>query len=1173
MLQIKHINKTYKTGPFVQKALNDLSLDLRDCEFVAILGQSGSGKTTLLNVIGGLDHYDSGDLIINGVSTKKYKARDWDAYRNHSVGFVFQSYNLIPHQTILKNVELALTIGGVSRGERTNRAKEALEKVGLGEHIHKKPSQLSGGQMQRVAIARALVNDPEILLADEPTGALDSETSVQVMDLLKEVAKDRLVVMVTHNPELAEEYATRIVRLHDGRIIADSDPFEAKSNEAEHKKPGRTSMSFLTALNLSLNNLWTKKVRTLLVAFAGSIGIIGIAMILSLSNGANNYIKDTEENTLKSYPLKITSSGMDLSSFLSDTASATADEAKDGKAEVREWNMVTKMFSRVTKNDLKSLREYIEDETTKIRPNSQAVEYDYNITPYIYKLNGEEVRQVNPDTSFAQLGFNTQNSMNSMMSAWSSTDCFEQLPAEDKVYRPQYDVKAGRWPEKYNECVLVLTKNGRVSDLTLYATGKKDPKQLDKIVHAFAQGQSSKEDVTAQTYAYKDFLGIEFRLVPASSMYTYESKSKSWVNRAEDSDFMKKLVKEAETIKIVGVVQPGEDTNTMLLNEGIAYPASMTKHLMGLAAKSDVVKAQLKNSKTNILTGKAFGEKNDKSDFDLSSLFTFDENAMKKLFSLDSGAKPIDTSSLDYSQLDFSKLNLSNVIDTDSMSLSMPSLTEKQMSELISSVKFDISSKEAQSLFDTLVDGYLKYASKNPSTDYSKLTASITSYLNSESARTVLSDKISAAISKNAQGLITTDDMQKVIADIMSGFSAYAATKPITSADDISNLLSDYLASEEVAAKINKMSSDINGRLAAIELTEDQVSDIASALYTGYQTYAKENKLPDPQYVLGSFSEYMNTDDAKKTLSAAVAKSVDTTALQKKATQMVGGMSSSVEKQFSGLVSSLSTALQKQLGSGMQTLAGQLQGQLQNAFSFNKGDLTKMFSSTMSANEMRDLFNSLLSSDTNTTQQSVLTKLGYADEKDPYSITIYPQDFESKNTIKSEIERYNDAQRKNGKDEKVIVYTDIVDTLMSSVTQIVDAISAILIAFVAISLLVSSVMIGVITYISVLERKKEIGILRAIGASKRNISNVFNAETFIIGALAGVLGVGITLLAIIPANHIIHELTGQHNVNASLPPLASVILVLLSIALTLIGGIIPSHKAANSDPVSALRSE
>ncbi len=1179
MIQIQEITKTYKTGSLVQRALDHLSLSLRDSEFVVILGQSGSGKTTLLNVIGGLDRSDSGELIINGVSTKTYKSRDWDAYRNHSVGFVFQSYNLIPHQSILSNVELALTIGGISRKERRRRAREALEKVGLSEHLHKKPSQLSGGQMQRVAIARALVNDPEILLADEPTGALDSETSVQVMDLLKEVAKDRLVVMVSHNAELAQQYATRIVRLLDGRIVSDSDPYEPPKTEVQHRKPGKAAMSFLTALMLSLHNLWTKKVRTVLVAFAGSIGIIGIAMILSMSNGANLYINSIEEETLKSYPLQITSSGMDFSSFLTRTRGEDPQpsDSTDQK-EVREWNMITRMFSRVTENDLKSLRAYIETQDAGIYPNSQAVEYLYNVVPYVYLYRDGKVRQVNPDTSFSALGFSSSGgSMNSFMSAFASTDSFSQLPSEEEIYLSQYEVKAGRWPERYDECVLVLTQNGFVSDLTLYAMGVKDPNILDAIVQSFAQGKTYEERIERDSYSFGDFLGTEWKVISASQLYTYDKEFQSWTNHSDDEAFMKKLLSSAESLRIVGVVQAKEDANGALLNPGILYPASLTLHLMERSAQSEIVRAQLQNEDVNVLTGLPFGEQPDERDFDFSSLFTFDQEALENLFRYDPQSLSFDPSALDLSSIDFSSVNLSSYLNPNTLLQLFPQLTQQQLEELVSLIEFDVSSDSMQQLFEDIYRGYLDFSASDPSTDYAKLPQSALEYLRTQTASEILSDGISKAIEKNGEGLMTLEEMTASIEAVTGGFADYAQERGIGEDTDLSAYMRDYLASPAVSAKLSGVTEGIRARLAAAQLSDSQVQEIVSALYTGYQGYAQENGLPDPQYLGSSFSEYLNTPEAKERISGAVLETIDTSALEEKITEMTGEFSASIESRLSSMLSGAMQSAGQQISASLQSTmteaAAQLQASLEEAFRFTPEDLSNVFSLSMTPSEMRDLFNSLLSGDTNATLASVLNRLGYAEAEDPYSIVIYPIDFNAKKAIKDSLERYNEAARIAGKEDQVIVYTDIVDTLMSSVTQIIDAISGVLIAFVAISLVVSSVMIGVITYISVLERKKEIGILRAIGASKRNVSNVFNAETIIIGALAGIFGIAITLLLLIPANYLIHSLTGETGINAVLPPQSAFILILLSIFLTLIGGLIPSRKAANSDPVAALRSE
>ena len=566
MLQIQHIYKEYRTGNLVQKALDDVSLNLRDNEFVAILGPSGSGKTTLLNIIGGLDRYDSGDLIINGISTKKYKDRDWDSYRNHTIGFVFQSYNLISHQTVLSNVELALTISGIGKEERRKRAIDALKKVGLGEQLHKRPSQMSGGQMQRVAIARALVNDPDILLADEPTGALDSDTSIQVMDLLKEVAKDRLVVMVTHNPELAEEYATRIVNLRDGKIRSDTDEYivdEQTLKEPEHKNMGKSSMSFLTALALSFNNLKTKKARTLLTSFAGSIGIIGIALILALSNGVNGYIQSIEEETLSEYPLQIQSTGFDITSMMvgntgTDDKSKDSSGKKNKDGQVKVMEMVTNMFSKMNTNDLKSLKKHLEKDNDALKSYTNAVEYDYDVDPQIYREDSDGVRQVHPDKSFSSIGIGADSGANSMMSSMMSTNVFYRMPKNTSLYEKQYDVKAGRWPKKYNECVLVLSQDGGMSDFLLYTLGLRDQMELDDMIKAFASEEEIKTPSSLGTYTYKDILNKKFKLVNQADYYEYDSQYKVWKDKSDNAEYMKKLVADGEDIKIVGIVQPAE---------------------------------------------------------------------------------------------------------------------------------------------------------------------------------------------------------------------------------------------------------------------------------------------------------------------------------------------------------------------------------------------------------------------------------------------------------------------------------------------------------------------------------------------------------------------------------------------------------------------------------------
>ena len=743
MLQIEQIKKVYKTGNLVQEALKSVSLSLRDNEFVAILGPSGSGKTTLLNIIGGLDRYDEGDLIINGISTKKYSERDWDSYRNHTVGFVFQSYNLIPHQTILKNVELALTISGISAKERTARAVEALGKVGLSEHIHKRPSQLSGGQMQRVAIARALVNDPDILLADEPTGALDSETSIQVMDLLKEVASDRLVVMVTHNPELAETYATRIVTLMDGKITSDSDPSEPESGESVHKNMGRSSMSFFTALALSFNNLLTKKARTILVSFAGSIGIIGIALILALSHGATQYIHDVEEESLQSYPITISDTNFDFTSIYTDSIQKDGNE--EDKAEVTEMRYISGLLTGVKNNDLKSLRAYFESDDCDIYDYVQSLEYGYKLIPQIYQKYDTGYRQVNPDKSIDALGFFNNDSMvTGIISSFSSTTTFNPLPEEEKLYTESYDVKAGRWPEKYNECVVVLTTGGKIPDTSLYNLGLKDPTELDELIKAYTENSSTRISEEPMTFRYKDFLGIGFKLISATEYYTYDKKNKIWVDRSDDEKQMEKLLDQAEDMEIVGVVQPKKDNMSPILVQGICYHASITDHLIELSKDTDVVKAQQNSPDIDIFTGKPFGEQKKENKLDLSTFFSVDEKAISDMFDTDS--LNIDIPEIDMDSMDLSGFDMESAASDYDFSASMPELSEEDISELFSSINFTITTEDMKTLFTKLTEGYTEYAKSDPTADINSVPDAFSKYIQSEDAKTLLLSELEKVV-------------------------------------------------------------------------------------------------------------------------------------------------------------------------------------------------------------------------------------------------------------------------------------------------------------------------------------------------------------------------------------------------------------------------------------------
>ena len=1064
MLQLKKIHKQYKTGDLVQTALDKVSLNLRDCEFVAILGPSGSGKTTLLNIIGGLDRYDSGDLIINGISTKKYTDRDWDSYRNHTIGFVFQSYNLIPHQTVLANVELALTISGVSGAERRRRATEALQKVGLGNQLHKHPTEMSGGQMQRVAIARALVNDPDILLADEPTGALDSETSIQVMELLKEVAKDRLVVMVTHNPELAHQYATRIVQLKDGVIRSDTDPFEPDAAQLAppvHKSMGRSSMSPLTSLSLSFNNLLTKKARTLLTAFAGSIGIIGIALIISLSAGVNQYIDDTERSTLSEYPLQILSSGMDLTSMLTSgsPASGSGTAAEEGMVPVRQ--LITQMVAGITSNDLKSLKTYLESDDCTIAEDATSIEYSYNAQPQIYREDTDgSIRQVNPDSSLSSLGISSTSSTNSMMSSMMNTSVFYQLPESDELYNSQYEVKAGRWPEKYNECVAVLGADGTITDYALYALGLRDSAELDKMIQQFAQNQNVDVPTDFKTYRYSDFIGIQFKLVNAADRYLRDDDHNAWVDKSDDKDFMKSLVASSETLTVVGVVQPKEDASASMLSSGIAYPAALTQHVIAAAADSQMVKDQLASPAINVMNGEPFGTE-DASAFDMSSLFRIDTDRLKSAFQFDTSKLNFDLSGA--FDLDNGSVDLGSLLDPDDFQLDLdltetPDLDMSTLTDLFANMDLSVSEDKMQELAQKVLVGYKDYVIGNGILNLNKI--SFSQYLKSDAFKTLMNDAMGELFDQDALQAQFSEAMQTAMSTLMENYSS--------------------------------------------QISETLQTQLGSAMQT---------------------------------------------AMTKLMTQMSQNIQSQMQQSFS------------QLGSQMESALKIDATAFQKAIQFN-----------MSEDDLTDLMKSAMLSST-ATYDSNLQTLGYADLDAPSQIKIYPQDFDHKASVVAKLDAYNNNMRSQGADDKVIQYTDVVGTLMTSVTEIINMISNMLVAFVSISLVVSSIMIGVITYISVLERRKEIGILRAIGASKRNISEVFNAETFIIGLCSGVMGVVLSEILLIPGNMLIQKISNGTNVVARLPLNAALVLIVLATVLTILGGFIPAKGASRSDPVKALRSE
>ena len=1085
MLELKGICKRYVTQSFTQVALDNVSLSFRDNEFVAILGPSGSGKTTMLNVIGGLDHFDSGDLLIDGISTKDFRDRDWDAYRNNRIGFVFQSYNLIPHQTILENVELALTLTGVGHAERRQRARKALEAVGLGEHVNKRPSQLSGGQMQRVAIARALINDPEIVLADEPTGALDSTTSVQVMDLLKDVARDRLVIMVTHNPELAYQYATRIVNLADGKITDDSDPFDvAKVARREAKPTRKTSMSFVTALGLSARNLMTKKGRTAMTAFAGSIGIIGIAAILALSNGVNGYIKKVEEDTLSSYPLTISKQDYDLSSMMGGQGAAddetsknegSSDDGTDGKAQgtdkIPVVTAVKDMFASVKSNDMTSFKAWLDDGGDGIDKEVNAIQYGYGVTPVVYRAGkGDEkpVRLVPNAMTEAMSGGASSAATVSMESM--GTSVFNEMIDDQSLLDSQYDVVAGHWPTSANEAVMVLSSRGTVGDYTLYSIGALDINELNDLVSSAMTADGGVETPeTGADFTYDDALSTTFKVLSPADAYRKNEETGMWTDMSDDADFMAAKVADGIDVHIVGVVRPNETVNASALSPGIAYTHALTRQLMERAADSQIVQEQLAHPETDVFTGKSFDELQGeaKQGMDLGSMFSVDEAALKSAFSFDTSALSgaagggIDLTGVDLSGLDIDLSGVGKDIDFSDIMAKAPApdfsgifdgleLTPEQM-------------QQVGMLANQLFEGFLQ------------------------------SDQFRA---------LTPEDL-KDTSKLAAAFSAY---------------LESDTAAQQILAQLKALGGD-----ALAERLQQVMTD-----------YVQKQLAPYLQQAM---------DQVMKAISEQIATTV----------------SSQLKAGAAGLMDQMAT----QMSSSFASLASAMHvdaSAFANAVHFNMDaeDLSSLMMSYAKASKL--------------TYDNNLTTLGYADEADPISVKIFPRDFEAKERVLDHIDAYNKQVKAAGHDEQAISYTDYMGIIMGSVTDIVNTISLVLIAFVSISLVVSSIMIGIITYISVLERKKEIGILRAIGASKRNVANVFNAETFIEGLIAGVFAIVVVVLVSFPVNA--WALAAKQVPNLmSLPVQDALVLIAISVLLTVVAGLLPARSASKKDPVEALRSE
>ena len=1262
MLELREISKSYVTSALTQVALDDVSVTFRDNEFVAILGASGSGKTTMLNVIGGLDHFDSGDLVIDGVSTAHYKDRDWDAYRNARVGFVFQSYNLIPHQSVVANVELALTLSGVSRGQRRRRALAALETVGLAEHSHKRPSQLSGGQMQRVAIARALINDPEIVLADEPTGALDSTTSVQVMDLLQEVARQRLVIMVTHNPELAHQYATRIVELADGRIISDSDPVVGELEDADapvlagavdddggdaegdgdggagaavgsdggaeaagggaagddgaraareaaalnddtaqipavsaggqldgsgaegddategavdgvgvaegdaedagglaegagavvgrkesqhrtrrrrtdraakrrgHNKnrvdvsrpgrrPRRVSMGPLTALGLSFTNLMTKKGRTAMTSFAGSIGIIGIALVLALASGANNYIITTQERAMASYPLTIERVGMDLTGVLS-TSAAGEDAPNDGK--IHTASQLSNVTASMKTNDLTSLQSYLKGNGGNINKYVRTIEYNYGINPRIYlPKSSKGPVQVNPDVTFSE-GSTNFGAFQSM----TSTNIFKQLANDRSLYVNSYDVVSGRWPTAANELVVALDSNGRLPERLEYTLGLRDYGQLQNAMAKLRQNEGVKLKNSAAIWAPQQILGAKFKLVNVPDLYKYDAKYKVWSARDNDPAVLKQIVAAGTDLKVVGIVKPtssgGGFGQSSVLSPGIYYTGALTQQVIAKAAASPIVKQQLADPKRNVFTGKTFEEEakeHANPQIDLSSLITIDQDKLMAAFKFDPSSINAGLNNLDFSGMDLSGAVGNVQLDLSSLDLSqMPAI--------------DLNGLDASKL------------------DYSSLQKQFPQLANIDLAKVVQAALANGAIKPGgAQAL------SNILTQVVGGFIPWYAQHG--GDDDGGGPGTPGQADPaKIAAAVTKY------------LQTEQVQKLLTPIFSG-------DTIIDRAKLTSNLTQALGNDPAVQQIAENVSADLASQISSKVASALSSTVSTALSKAVGQLLQSslsqLMTTLQTQLTAQVQNAMGQIMGNLSSAMQVDANKLKEAFKFNMKPEEIAALLTQLLNPNATTARANLLT-LGYARADQPERIDIYPKSFADKDHVKSILANYNAEAKAKKQTGKVIVYSDLVGMLMSSITNIINIVTALLVAFVSISLVVSSIMIGIITFISVLERRKEIGILRSIGASKADIRRVFNAETLIVGALAGLLGVGVSVLVTIPANMYVADRFGVQDI-ATLPVAAGVILVVISMGLTFLAGLLPASKAAREDPVEALRGE
>lgn len=1091
MLELKNIKKDYPAGGDTVHALKGIDLKFRSNEFVSILGPSGCGKTTMLNIVGGLDGYTSGDLVINGKSTKDFKDRDWDTYRNHSIGFVFQSYNLIPHQTVLQNVELALTLSGVGKKERRQRAAAALEEVGLGDQLSKKPAEMSGGQMQRVAIARALVNNPDIMLLDEPTGALDTETGIMVMEILKKVSADRLVIMVTHNPELAEKYSTRIVRMLDGRVVGDTMPLseeetaqeralEAEKAEAESKKK-RPSMKYRTAFGLSLKNLFTKKGRTTLTAFAGSIGIIGIALIYAVSQGTENYIDSVQQDALNSYPLSITTETADMTSMFTGLATniKASNEALE-HGDVAETNVTAGLFGGLGTNDLKSFKKYLDDNYDSVREDINTIQYSYGLTPQIYGRDvNDALLKVNPSAVFSSMG-----GASSYMSR-----IFSEMIDAPEILQSQYKILAGKWPENYDEMLFVLSDEHHIPDFMEYGLGMKDAEELRKMMETIMKGETVEQDPDApvKVYNYEDLMNLDFRLIKAADLYRYNAEYNVWEAMKNDSAYMDSLYENATRLKIVGVVCPEKGASSTSLGMGISYLPSLTAYLMDQAADTQIVKSQLLDTETDVFSGKKFTEMKDAEDsgLDFNNMISVDGDMLSSAFGM-----KVDTNAV--------KKFISNSIK-----------------DITAQFKIgDTAQAEAD---------------------------------------------FSAAVSTLANGLVKDfyGSAEKVnLASLgVDGWSSAAVLKT----DACAGIVSSYLQSEEAKTVIEELNTKypVSGEGYDAVLNAMFVTTLQSYIANFDKTpfAGLEEPLAALGVDLGAGTALVRECDCDKIVADAAGSALSAAVIPEMAKLMEGSTN----------IDDIKAEIEK--------IPGKLTGLLAGSMKVDSKKIASAFQFNMTEEDLMRLMNASSTKGEERSADSNLRSLGYRTLDDPSSIMVYLTDFAGKERFIDFIEDYNTRMKDSEQDEKVIRYTDITGILMSSVKTIVDAIKYVLIAFVSISLVVSSIMIGVITLISVQERTKEIGILRAIGASKKNVSSMFNAETVIIGFISGVIGTGFTFLACFPINALLYKLTELDNLKAVLPWPVALALIAISVMLTLVAGIIPSASAAKKDPVVALRTE